>query len=262
MGEVKWIKITTNMFEDEKIDFIQSLPEADAITVIWVRLLTMAGKCNSNGYIFLSQSIPYDESMLAHKFRKPTNIIRLALQTLSKLGMIEWTDEGLKISNWEKHQNVDGLDKIREQNRIRQQKYRENQKMLESNVTDNVTVTQGNGTEVEVEREKESNKSAKPPSGINSFDYKVCIAIWDHVDSLDIKAKLPKKDEKGLAGWANEIRKMREIDKYTEDDIRTLFAFYTSDNFWHDKIRSGSKFREKAEDLMVACKRWERVNDL
>ena len=50
MGEVKWIKITTNMFEDEKIDFIESLPESDAILVIWIKLLTLAGKNKTNGY--------------------------------------------------------------------------------------------------------------------------------------------------------------------------------------------------------------------
>ncbi|TJX14987.1 hypothetical protein E9840_04595 [Tissierella creatinini] len=53
MAEVKWIKLTTSMFEDEKIDFILSLPEGDSILLIWIRLLTMAGKCNSNGFIFL-----------------------------------------------------------------------------------------------------------------------------------------------------------------------------------------------------------------
>ena len=50
MGDVKWIKITTNMFEDEKVDFIESLPEADTILVIWIKLLTLAGKCNANGF--------------------------------------------------------------------------------------------------------------------------------------------------------------------------------------------------------------------
>ena len=59
MSEIKWIKITTGMFQDEKIDYIESLPEADAILIIWIKLLTLAGKCNSNGFIFLTENIPY-----------------------------------------------------------------------------------------------------------------------------------------------------------------------------------------------------------
>ena len=123
MSEVKWIKITTNMFEDEKIDFIESLPEADAILVIWVKLLTQAGKCNSNGYIFLTENIPYDENMLAHKFKKPVNTIKLALSTLERLGMIQLDEKGyISITNWEKHQNIEGLEKIREQTRKKSSK--------------------------------------------------------------------------------------------------------------------------------------------
>ena len=38
-SDVKWIKITTDIFDDEKILLIESLPEADSIIVIWFKLL-------------------------------------------------------------------------------------------------------------------------------------------------------------------------------------------------------------------------------
>ncbi|MBN3374799.1 hypothetical protein CF087_22550, partial [Clostridium botulinum] len=31
MAEVKWIKITTNMFDDEKIKLIDAMPERDTV---------------------------------------------------------------------------------------------------------------------------------------------------------------------------------------------------------------------------------------
>ncbi|WP_342082555.1 phage replisome organizer N-terminal domain-containing protein, partial [Enterococcus faecalis] len=43
MAEISWIKLKTTMFDDEKIKLIQSMPEADAILVIWIRLLVLAG---------------------------------------------------------------------------------------------------------------------------------------------------------------------------------------------------------------------------
>lgn len=151
MADVKWIKITTNMFEDEKIDFIESLPEADAILVVWIKLLTMAGKNNSNGFIFLTEQIPYTVEMLAHRFRRPLNTVKLALETLKNLEMINFDEDGfLNITNWEKHQNVEGLERIREQTRKRVARYRERQKQLEGgNVTGNEEVTGGNETELE-----------------------------------------------------------------------------------------------------------------
>ncbi len=44
MSEVKWIKLSTSMFEDEKIRLIESMPEADTLLIIWIRLLAQAEK--------------------------------------------------------------------------------------------------------------------------------------------------------------------------------------------------------------------------
>lgn len=129
--DIKWIKITTNMFDDEKIKIIESMPEADMILVIWVKLLTLAGRKNMNGYIFLTENIPYTDEMLSTLFNRPLNTIRLALETFQNFSMIEFNDNGfIKITNWGKHQSIEGMEKIREQNRIRQERYREKQKQL------------------------------------------------------------------------------------------------------------------------------------
>lgn len=124
MTEVSWIKLKVGMFDDSKIKYIEALPERDTIITIWVKLLTLAGKYNEQGYIMLSENLPYNEEMLANEFNRPLNSIRLALQTFETLGMTEAVQGVIKISNWEKHQNIEGLDKIREQNRLRKQRQR------------------------------------------------------------------------------------------------------------------------------------------
>lgn len=147
MAEVKWIKITTDMFDHDKLDFIESLPESDAIIVIWIRLLTLAGKANAGGYVFLTESIPYTEDMLSHRFRKPLSIIKLALETLKRLNMIDYDGDAILIRNWEKHQNVDGLERIRDQNKQRKRLERERKKQILISPTEmsrdsHVTVTE------------------------------------------------------------------------------------------------------------------------
>lgn len=126
----KWIKITTNMFEDEKIEYIQSLPEGDALLVIWIRLIAMAGRSNAGGYILLQEDIPYTEDMLANKFKRTTQLINYALATFEKFKMIEMSGKGILITNFNKHQDLDKLNKKREQDRIRQQRKREREKLL------------------------------------------------------------------------------------------------------------------------------------
>src|SRR5437763_2441359 len=133
MAEVKWIKLSVSMFEDEKIRLIESLPESDTILIIWMKLLSQAGKTNASGYIYLSERIPFTDEMLATIFNRPIGTVRLALKTFEQFGMLEISDDHfISITNWEKHQNIDGLEKIREQERIRKQRQREKKKLLES----------------------------------------------------------------------------------------------------------------------------------
>lgn len=176
MSEIKWIKITTDIFENRKIRQIESLPDGDAIIVIWLKLLTLAGNINDQGLIYFTQEIPYTEEMMATQFNRPLSTVKLALKVFVEFGMIDIVDDILKISNWEKYQNVDGLDRIREQTRKRVAKHREKQKMLETreigkneqgvtlcNVTSNTTVTQCNATEEEedIDKDKEKEKYKK-----------------------------------------------------------------------------------------------------
>ncbi|MHB9951059.1 replication protein [Clostridium botulinum] len=168
MAEVKWIKITTNMFDDEKIKLIDAMPERDTIHYIWIRLLVQAGKTNANGYIFLNENVPYTEEMLSTIFNRPLNSVRLALKTLNDFGMIELAENHLiKITNWSKHQNIEGMEKVREQTKKRVAKHRAKKKeLLEaakeetcgSNETkNNVTLheTLSNGTEEEEDKEED-----------------------------------------------------------------------------------------------------------
>ena len=180
ISDVKWIKITTNMFDDEKIKLIESMPDKDAILVIWIKLLIQAGRSNASGYIMLNDKIPYTDEMLSTLFDRPLNTIRLALKTFQDFGMID-IDEGdrIFINNWDKHQNIDGLNKIREQRRIRQEKHRKKKKLLEKGKKGNVTVTLSNGTEVELELDKELDKDKdKPPyKKIKNTYNKICKSL-------------------------------------------------------------------------------------
>lgn len=154
MAEVKWIKLHTAMFDNSKIKYIRTLPEGNNMVLIWVMLLSKAGKCNASGFIFLTENIPYTPQMLAAEFGYDSYLIELALGTFAKLNMIQLEDHIIKIAGWEEHQNIDGLDRIREQTRKRVAKYRENQKQLPCNVTCNDTVTEGNAIEEEREEEE------------------------------------------------------------------------------------------------------------
>lgn len=133
MADVKWIKITTDIFDDEKILLIECLPEADSIIVIWFKLLCLAGKMNNSGVFMMNDKIPYTDKMLATIFRRKESTVRLALQTFEQFGMVEIIDGVITIPNWGKHQSLDQLEKKRISQREYMRNYREKQKLLTCN---------------------------------------------------------------------------------------------------------------------------------
>lgn len=130
MADVKWIKITTDIFDDEKILLIESLPDAYSIIVVWFKLLCLAGKQNNSGVFVMSNQIAYTDKMLATIFRMKETTVQLALQTFEQFGMIEIIDGVITIPNWGKHQNMDQLESKKEYMRTYMQEYRAKQKLL------------------------------------------------------------------------------------------------------------------------------------
>lgn len=245
MADVKWIKLTTDMFDNRKIKHLRRLPEGNNIVLIWVMLLTMAGRCNSGGMIFLTENIPYTPKMLADELDFEENTVQLALKALEQLNMVV-TDQGFfAISGWEEYQNIEGMEKIREQNRIRQANYKAKQKLLQGNVTDNVTVTLGNATEEDIEEEKDKDKELKksrrskrftPPTLEEVEDYcksrnnKVdAKRFWEYFDSsnwVDSHGKNVRNWKQKVITWESYNKEVKQDGQATGDTGKVRVGHY------------------------------------
>ena len=160
MADVKWIKITTDIFDDEKILLIESLPDSYSIIVVWFKLLCLAGKQNNSG-VFMMGKIAYTDKMLATIFRMKESTVQLALQTFEQFGMIEIIDGVITIPNWGKHQNLDQLENKKEYMRSYMREYREKQKMLTCKTNSKSNVSQADkeeDKERDIEKEEEREK--------------------------------------------------------------------------------------------------------
>lgn len=158
MAEVKWVKLTTDMFDNRKVKYLRKLPDGNNIVLIWVMLLTMAGRCNAGGMIFLTENIAYTPKSLADELGFEENTVILALQALENLNMIITENGFFTIAGWEEYQNTDRLAELREYNRLAQKKSRAKKKLL-ADVNDKSMTSQcGQGIEVDKELEKEKDK--------------------------------------------------------------------------------------------------------
>lgn len=218
MADVKWIKITTDMFDNRKIKHLRRLPDGNNIVLIWVMLLTMAGRCNSGGMIFLTENIPYTPKMLADELDFEENTVRLALEALEQLGMVV-TDNGFfSIAGWEEHQNIEGMERIREQTRKRVAKHREKQKLLQGSVT----VTQGNATDIEEEKEEEIERDKIDYKGIVAAFNSVCVSFPSVRALSDARKKAIKA----------------RLNNYSVEDFKTLFEKAEASSFLRGKNSS------------------------
>ncbi len=217
MSDVKWIKITTDMFDNRKIRHLRKLPEGNSIVLIWVMLLAMAGKCNDHGKIYLTENIPYTPKMLADELDFEENTVQLALQALEQLDMIVLDDGYFSITGWEEHQNIEGMDRIREQNRIRKQRQREKERLIaESRVMsrDSHATEEDKDKEEEKDIDKESKEKATCQQVVDLYR-SICVS-YPKVISLSEARK----------------RAIRaRLKMYSMDDFRMLFEKAEASSF-------------------------------
>ena len=222
MSEVKWIKITTDMFDNRKIRHLRRLPDGNNVVLIWVMLLTMAGRCNSGGMIFLTENIPYTPKMLADELGFEENTVQLALASLERLNMIVADGGFFSIAGWEEYQNIEGMDKIREQNRLRKQKQRARAALPEAS---HVMSRDSHATDIEEDKDKEINIDIDRDN--KRVNYQRIADMYN-----EICISFPKL--KSLSESRKKAIKAR-MNTYGEEDFRTLFEKAEASDFLKGK---------------------------
>ena len=230
MADVKWIKVATKVFDNRKIRQIEKMPEGDTIIVIWFKLLCLAGNINDNGMIYFTEEMPYTDEMLATEFNRPTQIIKLALNVFQKFKMIELIDDVLYISSWEKYQNIEGLEKIREQTKKRVAKHRELKALEECNVTSNVTVTQGNATDIELELDIDKDIDKDKDINNNTSFQKQVFGYWVNKSLNNSALTKHTKLTKDMDNALKSIKKLYSVDKCKELIDRFCIIFEEKKN--------------------------------
>lgn len=214
--QVKWIKICTDIFDDEKILLIESLPDCYAIITVWFKLLCLAGKQNNCGVFMFNDKMPYTEKMLATVFRMNEATVSLAIQTFEQFGMVEIVDGVITIPNWGKHQALDKIESKNEYMREYMKEYRAKQKLL----TECKTNSKANVSSIEKDKERElrdENKDIKRKK--SSFDSLLDDISDDELRNLyyefiDMRKKIksPITSERALKMIINKVNELEPSD--------------------------------------------------
>ncbi len=212
------------MFDNRKIKHLRRLPDGNSIVLIWVMLLTMAGRCNSGGMIFLTENIPYTPKMLADELDFEESTVQLALEALERLGMIFRDADGiLAVTGWEEHQNIEGMDRIREQTRKRVAEHRSRKKQLElPDRYGNVTVTVCNATDKEEDIDREEDKDIDinntcPFCDVQESDFEAFWKVYPKKVAKKEAFKAFKKIKTPVSVLIEAVEKQKKSDQWTRD---------------------------------------------
>lgn len=228
MADVKWIKVTTDIFDDEKILLIESMPAADSIITIWFKLLVLAGKQNNDGVFLMNSQIPYTDEMLATIFRRDLNTVRMALNVFEKFGMVEIIDNVITIPNWGKHQTLDAYERKKKLDRERIAKKRAEQKLLiqmSPDMSHDMSPTVAKSRLAEEDKEEDKDREREEEKKKIDYD-----GIKDAYNSLC--PSLPAV--KSLSDSRRKAIKAR-LNSYTVDDLNEAFMKAESSDFLKGK---------------------------
>jgi hypothetical protein len=92
-----------------------------------------------------------------------------------------------------------------------------------------------------------NEKSSSPKSKIydeTSIYYKLALLLYE-----EILKNLPDKKKPDLNKWADDFRKLVELDNKKPEHIETVIRFTQSSSFWWKNVLSASKFRDQYERL-------------
>ena len=171
MYNLQWLKIEIKIFSNRKIQILLKEQDGDTYFRVWIQLLTIAAECNCNGKLVIGENKPMTIENFSKIMGKSKKKIEKIIKKFQELNMIIVEEGAYKIKNWDEYQSIESSEKYKEQNRIRQQKYRE--KLKSEKEKSNVTITENNAQEDNTLEEIIEN-NRKENENINGFrEYKM-----------------------------------------------------------------------------------------
>ena len=167
-GKFYWLKLKRDFFKRHDIRIIESMPNGKDYILFYLKLLLES--VDHEGSLRFSETIPYNEEMLAVVTNTNVDIARSAMKLFLELCMMEILDEGTIYMNEVERMIGSAVDNDNA-NRVR--RFREKQKAaaLPERYTSVTKCTESKSIEkeIEIEIEKESIQSGETVKNVISY---------------------------------------------------------------------------------------------
>ena len=254
MADVKWIKMMVGMFDGmsfKKIKRAKIGGESfrDKLTAVWFELMDLAGRCNHDGAFVSSAGIPFtDLDDIAVQIDRDEEELKLCMAFYLKEGMVKIDNDVYSLSNWCEYQNIDGMEKIRENKRLAQARWRAKQKALPT-VESTVDSTRCLVDDAEEEGEEDKDKD-KDIKNERKNEWSSIQSIQRENDSLsDFSTGLSTGEDKVRRALSGELGKgVVLLSQEQMDDLLDKLSLEEFDHYVGvvaDCILNGKPFKRK-----------------
>ena len=165
MGQVGWIKVNTNIFSNRKIKILLKEREGDTYFRIWIQILTIAGECNRDGGLYISDNTPFKIKDFTNIIGKSSKTFTKILQKFIDLGMLIYKNDTYFVKNWSKYQSADKLKKIGKSNKVIEENLIEHGYKKVQNIEDSF-----NNTEEKIRKEENRKETRVDESNFETLD--------------------------------------------------------------------------------------------
>ena len=220
--DVSWIKIYIDWYDSRKIKYLRKLPKGNEYALLWIMVLSLAGKSNNGGKLSITDDLPYTLEDLANELGFKAQIVKQGFTEFLKLGMVIQEDDFYIIANWEEYQNADKMAEIREYNRQKQRESRARRK----NVNDMSMTCQDDcqgcqDTEKEIDKELDIDDISN-----NKLINRLSV---DEMKFLDGMCQEAGSNLKQLIRYTE----AKKTDERIEDPFKYLMGVLTKDKGWN-----------------------------
>lgn len=223
MSEMKWIKIVTDIVDDEKMLMIEMLcpngAKRDAVQLMWFNVLTLAGKLNEGGRLAVN-GIPMDTKALGKKFRRTTRTVEFAFDLFMKLGMIRQDEDGAYcVTNWGRYQSD-----MSDRSEYQQEYYQKNKDKKKTKPSTSSTVENVENSTISTGQNK--NKEIEEEINISSSDE----------DDISAAASSAEKVVESYNRICTSYPKVESITAVRRDQIAASMKELKADTGFYEKI--------------------------
>ena len=97
------IKLPIGFFDSDKVRILYGQKNGANVVLLYIMLVDFAAKSNRNGALYVADGIPYDAEVIANLTRMDAAVVKSALESLQRFGLIHVENEAISVVGYAQH---------------------------------------------------------------------------------------------------------------------------------------------------------------